>query len=59
MATLRTALPFASPTRPPSRPRMNSTLTLVTPDKAQALLDALLPGPAPAAPASCALSYGT
>ena len=47
MATLRTALPLASPTRPPSRPRMNSTLTLITPDKAQALLETCYQGQRP------------
>src|SRR5207244_3972799 len=38
MATLHTPMPGPSSTRPPSRPRMNSALTLVTPEKAQALL---------------------
>ena len=47
MATLRTALPLPSPPRPPSRPRMNSTLTLITPDKAQALLETCYQGQRP------------
>ena len=38
MATLHTPVPLSSSPRPPSRPRMNSALTLVTPEKAQALL---------------------
>jgi hypothetical protein len=38
MATLQTPMALPSSPRPPSRPRMNSALTLVTPEKAQALL---------------------
>ena len=47
MATLRTPLPLPAPPCPPSRPRMNSTLVLITPDKAQALLETCYQGQRP------------
>ena len=47
MATLRPPLPLPTPPRTPSRPRMNSTLTLITPDKAQALLETCYQGQRP------------
>jgi len=54
MATLQTLYPCPRPRAHPSRPRMNSILTLVTPEKHRRSL-ATLPGPAPAA-RSCAVS---
>src|SRR5256884_1311332 len=50
MATLHTPMPVPSSTRPPSRPRMNRALTLVTPEKAQALLATAYQGQRPLRP---------
>jgi hypothetical protein len=50
MATLHTPMSLSSSPRPPSRPRMNSTLTLVTPEKAQALLATAYQGQRPLRP---------
>ena len=50
MATLQTPMSLPASPRPPSRPRMNSTLTLVTPDKAQALLATAYQGQRPLRP---------
>src|SRR5262249_45681603 len=50
MATLRTPVSLPASPRPPSRPRMNSILTLVTPEKAQALLATAYQGQRPLRP---------
>jgi len=50
MATLQTPMSLPASPRPPSRPRMNSALTLVTPDKAQALLATAYQGQRPLRP---------
>jgi hypothetical protein len=50
MATLQTPMSLPASPRPPSRPRMNSALTLVTPDKAQALLTTAYQGQRPLRP---------
>jgi hypothetical protein len=50
MATLQTPMSLPASPRPPSRPRMNSTLTLVTPEKAQALLATAYQGQRPLRP---------
>src|SRR5256886_13677899 len=50
MATLHTPVSLPSSPRPPSRPRMNSALTLVTPEKAQALLATAYQGQRPLRP---------
>jgi len=50
MATLQTPMSLPSSPRPPSRPRMNSALTLVTPEKAQALLATAYQGQRPLRP---------
>ena len=47
MATLQTPMSLPASPRPPSRPRMNSALTLVTPEKAQALLATAYQGQRP------------
>src|SRR5437762_13267804 len=50
MATLHTPVSLPASPRPPSRPRMNSALTLVTPEKAQALLATTYQGQRPLRP---------
>ena len=50
MATLQTPMSLPASSRPPSRPRMNSALTLVTPEKAQALLATAYQGQRPLRP---------
>ena len=50
MATLHTPMSLPPSPRPPSRPRMNSALTLVTPEKAQALLATAYQGQRPLRP---------
>jgi hypothetical protein len=50
MATLQPPMSLPASPRPPSRPRMNSILTLVTPDKAQALLATAYQGQRPRRP---------
>jgi hypothetical protein len=50
MATLRPPVSLAISPRPPSRPRMNSILTLITPEKAQALLATAYQGQRPLRP---------
>ena len=47
MATLHTPVSLPASPRPPSRPRMNSALTLITPEKAQALLATAYQGQRP------------
>jgi hypothetical protein len=50
MATLQTPMSLPASPRPPSRPRMNSALTLITPEKAQALLATAYQGQRPLRP---------
>ena len=50
MATLQTPMSLPMSPRPPSRPRMNSALTLITPEKAQALLATAYQGQRPLRP---------